>query len=540
MSSRTILFPSFLLLVLASAAAVRAENEGLADLDLATATKIKAQRQRDLTKTIELCQSALTKGLDEANTRFAKRLLASSLCERATLASDAAFAKGPKDPLWRSYRSLALDDLEKAVELVPQLPDALLLIARLNLLPDGDQKRAIEAIDASLAIPGVDPQTRSRLLVLRAGLYDNGEKRLQLLDEAVALAPGKIEPLRERGIVLAEMGKAERAAADFAQVLKLDPEDVLAYEEQARVLIDLKRYDEALVSVDKASQLDPSSIMPLTIRAQIHLEMNNLDAAMHELNQALLLRPGNPYVLVLRANLYKEMNKPEAALADLDRALRRRPDFDQARRLRWAVLIDQRKLDQVIAEMEEQLKRTPDDREMLIQMAMLCTAQHQAQKAIAIYSSILAANPDNVEALQGRANALLGIGKHAEALADFNKAVKLGVDDSGTLNNLAWMLATSPDDALRDGRRAVELATKACELSDYKQAHILSTLAAAYAETGDFETAIKWSQKAQEISKKGSDPTVQQSLEKELKTYQQHKPWRERLQEGLEPAPVER
>ena len=48
------------------------------------------------------------------------------------------------------------------------------------------------------------------------------------------------------------------------------------------------------------------------------------------------------------------------------------------------------------------------------------------------------------------------------------------------------MLATSPDAKLRNGRRAIELATRACELTKYKAAYILSTLAAAYAETGDF------------------------------------------------------
>lgn len=535
-----ILYSLFWVLFFAFVSPVWAENEGLADLDRATEIKINAEKQRDLTSAIELCESALAKGLDKNHTRFAKSLLASTLCERATLASDAAFARGPDDPLWLNYRSLALDDLEKAVRHVPELPDALLLIAKLNLLPKGDRDRAVGALDAALAIRGTETSVRSRLLLLRVELEEDNAKKLVLLDEAVELGGARIEPLRQRGIVHAELGHPERAAADFQKVLELDPEDAATYQELARVLAELKRFDEALVCVDKACQLDPHSAMPLTVRAQVHVAMQNLDAALHDLNEAMAMRPGNPYVLLLRASIYREMGKSDAALADIDRALRKQPDLEPARRLRWAVLIGQRKLDQVITEMEQQLRRTPNDRDILIQMAMLCTAGHQPNRAIELYSSVLAAEPDNVEALEGRANALLGIGKHAEAIADFNRAVKLGTEDSGTLNNLAWVLATSPDDALRDGRRAVELATKACELTEYKLAHVLSTLAAAYAETGDFKTAIKWSNQAIKVGGDDTEADVREAIEKELKSYENEKPWRERLSEGLQPGPEEK
>ena len=76
------------------------------------------------------------------------------------------------------------------------------------------------------------------------------------------------------------------------------------------------------------------------------------------------------------------------------------------------------------------------------------------------------------------------------------------------------MLATSPDDKLRNGSRAIELATKAAELTEYKAAYILSTLAAAYAETGDFQTAIKWSSKAVEIGDKEHDAVAQEGAGK--------------------------
>ena len=96
----------------------------------------------------------------------------------------------------------------------------------------------------------------------------------------------------------------------------------------------------------------------------------------------------------------------------------------------------------------------------------------------------------------------LSVGKHAEAVKDYEEALKIDPEDTGVLNNLAWVLATSPDDPVRNADRSIELGTKACELTKYQKPHILSTLAAGYAEKGDWETAKKWSAKAVEMGAK--------------------------------------
>jgi hypothetical protein len=102
--------------------------------------------------------------------------------------------------------------------------------------------------------------------------------------------------------------------------------------------------------------------------------------------------------------------------------------------------------------------------------------------------------------------------------------------DEGLLNNLAWLLATSPDGEIRDGKRSVQLAEQACELTHYKAAHILSTLAAGYAEQGDFKAARKWSQKAVEVA----GDAEKDNLRKELESYEAEKPWREKLGDAAE------
>jgi Tfp pilus assembly protein PilF len=117
---------------------------------------------------------------------------------------------------------------------------------------------------------------------------------------------------------------------------------------------------------------------------------------------------------------------------------------------------------------------------------------------------------------------------HKEAVQDYEEALKLDPEDSGLLNNLAWVLATSPDDEVRDGSRSIDLATKACEVTEYKLPHILSTLAAGHAEAGDFDKAIEWSTKAVAMEAPNQTEQVDDQLERELKSYREKKPWRER------------
>ena len=119
----------------------------------------------------------------------------------------------------------------------------------------------------------------------------------------------------------------------------------------------------------------------------------------------------------------------------------------------------------------------------------------------------------------------MNLGRRAEALADYDKCLALQPKDMTVLNNLAWLLATAPEANLRDGKRAVLLATQACRMTGYKKDFMLSTLAAAYAESGDFDNAVKWSSKAVELGAENKEYGA--SLKKELASYQAKKPWRE-------------
>jgi tetratricopeptide (TPR) repeat protein len=87
----------------------------------------------------------------------------------------------------------------------------------------------------------------------------------------------------------------------------------------------------------------------------------------------------------------------------------------------------------------------------------------------------------------------------------------------------AWRLATSPDDKIRDGRKAWNLANQACAATDFKKWNYVDCMAAAYAESGDFEHAIEWASKAIDLAPENERPACR----RHLKAFEQQKPWRE-------------
>ncbi len=128
---------------------------------------------------------------------------------------------------------------------------------------------------------------------------------------------------------------------------------------------------------------------------------------------------------------------------------------------------------------------------------------------------------------------LLDEGRYEEALAELDAALLAEPNNPGLHNAKGWLLATCPDDALRDGRLAVEHGTTACELSNWSRPEFVDTLAAAYAESGDFEEAVRWQREAIDLG-----PTFAvESYHERLELFQQGLPYRE----GVPPisAPAE-
>lgn len=126
-------------------------------------------------------------------------------------------------------------------------------------------------------------------------------------------------------------------------------------------------------------------------------------------------------------------------------------------------------------------------------------------------------------------NAYIRQGNLAKAIEQFRKAVAIQPRFGPSLNNLAWLMSTSTDDSLRNGNEAVQFAESLCEAESQRTPENLDTLAAAYAEAGRFEDAIKTVNEAVRMTKAEGDLQATRSMEKRLVLYKQKKPYRDTL-----------
>ncbi len=507
------------------AASSALQSPGQQDLDQAVMLKVQARTFAQLAEVIRLCESALKKGLEPKDAEFAKQLLAGTRIQRGLqLAREILPLIPTNHPDFAKLREIAVTDLSKGLEHDPGIAVAWLALARLELLPGGSEPNARRAVDQAVAHAGDNSSLRAEALLVRAALERDSARRLEDLTAAIEAKPDDPVPYRLRGALLADLGRVDEALADLNQALQLEPDDALTWQVKGMILAKAQRYEEALACFEKVRELAPSATAPLLEKARILGLQTKFEEALQRLNEVVESDPENIAALLLRASVMAELKRDAEALQDVDRALSLDPNLSLALRLRVSLLVRLEKLGEAARTLARLRELEPEDANLLLQQGILEAGLGRPRKAIALLTQYLETHPEDSLALIARGNSFISIGKHAEALADFEKALPLAGHDATFLNNFAWILCTSPDDHLRDGRRALELAQKACELLEFKAAFALSTLAAAYAELGDFQKAMEWVQKAVELA----EGEEKEHIQKELECYRQGKPFRER------------
>src|SRR5437016_4532965 len=169
----------------------------------------------------------------------------------------------------------------------------------------------------------------------------------------------------------------------------------------------------------------------------------------------------------------------------------------------------------------------PDNSPAHENLAKALLQKGDVENALIHYQKLLQLQPDNIEVHNIVGTALVQQGRVREGVEEWQQVLAIQPDNGNALSNLAWILATSPDDSLRDGAKAVQLAEEALRISGRRIPIIFRTLAAAYAENGEFSKAIQIAQQGIELANSQGNSGLATELEGNISLYQEQRPLRD-------------
>lgn len=294
-----------------------------------------------------------------------------------------------------------------------------------------------------------------------------------------------------RSWLWAKKGAENKRLADLSEAIRCDPQWKEPYWNRGLVLADRNELDRALADFDAAIRIDPTFGSAYQYRGNVWRAKGNVKLALADYSEAIRLEPEKSFAYIERANLYTQQKEYGKALEDIDRALQIYPGYSHAYETRGKIRFARQEYFDAIQDFDRAIKR----------------------------------NPKSATAFIYRGSAWSKREEFANAIADYEAASKLAPEAPWPRNELAWIRATCPDPPFRDGKQAVALAMEACKLTAWQNGTYLDTLAAALAETGDFDKAIERQKAANALF---TDPVTRAAGEARLKNYREKTPYRDK------------
>jgi len=244
------------------------------------------------------------------------------------------------------------------------------------------------------------------------------------------------------------------------------PNSVVARADYAAFLRDNLQLEAARVECEKAIFLNTNAAYPHQILGGVLFLEDKLEQAEAELRTALRLEPGRLDAHMVLGQVAIARDAPAEAVAHYNTVLTAEPANAEAHCNLGRALVMQGKVEEAHVQYAAALSLAPQYPEAHHQLAVLLALEHNTAEAVQQYHTTLQLQPDRPD----------------------------------TLNNLAWILATDPRAGIRNGKDAVRLASAACKLTLGRNPLMLGTLAACFAEYGDFEKAVTTAQQAHDLA----------------------------------------
>lgn len=369
--------------------------------------------------------------------------------------------------------------------------------------------------------------------------------------------PRDVEALAIRGLILYHLQNFNDSIASYNQALGIRQDVPQLWNNRSLSLIAQSRFELAEKDLLKALELSPDFAEAHSNLGWVYSSVYQWEEAIERYNKAIELNPDASTNYVNRGSCYRALGELDKAMADFTKALELTVNLPSAFVGRSSVFLDRRDLDSAINSADKALQMDGKNVQALINRGWARYLKNQQTEALKDLTQAIALDQAAMEAYVNRSVILLqqkkwdqarrdldmaqklapedpvvwlnigelelAEGEFAKSMAAFEKAVELAPEIAETQNGMAWILATAGEASVRQPEKAIELARKACEMSEYQDWSHLDTLAAAHANLGQFEEAIKWAQKALELVPDSNREEVTARIE----LYKAEQPFRE-------------
>ena len=302
------------------------------------------------------------------------------------------------------------------------------------------------------------------------------------------------------GTLMAKEGKLDEAIGHYRTALAYAPGFPEAHFYLGHALDQQGKLDEAIAEYNRALWFKPTQEQTHIFLGAALAKQGKQDLAISHYLAAIKLNSESAMAHNNLAKLLHAQGRADEAIAHYSAALESDPGLAQAHNNFGILLLQQGRLAEGTTQLREALRLKPGDAESQLNLAQALVQQEQWSEAADLFTKAVTPATSDPNVHCQFATALAHLQRTREAMSRYAIALLLQQDQPAALDGLAWILATDPNPAVRNGTEAVRMSERACELTGRKDPARLKTLAAAYAEAGQFPEAATAAQSARDLA----------------------------------------
>ncbi|MGD1083140.1 MAG: tetratricopeptide repeat protein [Verrucomicrobiota bacterium] len=329
------------------------------------------------------------------------------------------------------------------------------------------------------------------------------------------------------GDALLQKGNVDEAISQFQTALRIEPDNASAHNNLGNALEQKGRLDEAILQYHNSLQLQPEHAETYCNLGNALLKKGSVEEAIRQLQKALQIKPDFAAARYNLGNAFLQSGSLDEAITQYQKALEINLDYADAHHNLGTALLRKGRVDEAITQYQDALQIKPDLEDARHNLGMAYFQKGDLEKAIECYQEAIKINPRSADAYANLGLAFFKKREIKQAVDTWEKALVIKPEQLFVLNNLAWLLATTPDASLRDGARAVTLAKQADQLGGNSNPMMLHTLAAAYAETGDYALAAATARRGLDLAVEQKNNALAATLQREIQLYEAQTPLRD-------------